>query len=393
MRVFRSVRGLPTGPEGTPGTSAAGAPLPGRSRRVAMVVVALFAVVGGAGLGWQLWLDARFDAAERALEQRHFAEARAQLDLCRSFREDHPDDLLLAVRIARRSGARDETDTLIRAYVQKCARDAAIEREYRLAQLQRGNVRDVDQALTNELTRTNATDPWELEAALVGAMEVLFIAFINGNTAPGQPAYPFLCKVQAGAERWLRLRPSVPDQVEGLVWRGRTRAYSNDRVGAPADLRSALDLDPEHRDARLQLALILQQEQPVEAAEHMARLMRRYPDDLLLKFYLGEMHRSAGRTEQARGLLDEILAAKPEDISALMARGWLALEVGEYARAEQCLSRAHQLAPNDSRTNFGLATCLKATGRAEEARAFHELYMRAIEDQRAQFERTGLPAP
>jgi tetratricopeptide (TPR) repeat protein len=355
--------------------------------------VTVLAVAGAFLLGRHLLAEKRFAAAERALDQRNFAEAQAQLSRCQSLRSDDPDDLLLAVRIARRSRANEETDAQIRTYLQKYSRGAEIEREIRLFRTQQGSPREVDTALTEALGRGDAADPWELEAAVVGGIELMFAAFYRGDTVPGAPAYPFLQKVQGGANLWLQLRPAVPDQVEGLVWRGRMRAYSNDRVGGLGDFRAALVLDPEHRDARLQLALAVQQEAPVEAAGHLEILRKRYPDDGLVRYTLASLYRVTGRPEEARNLLDAILAAEPDSVLALLERGALAVDQGQLDRAEQCLVRAQKRAPEDPRTNFALSICLRAAGRPDEAKTFHDRSVRLVEERRKQFEQLAPPAP
>ncbi len=387
MRVFQSSQRLA---DSRPASS-------GRPRRAAAVrryvAVGAAALVGAYFLGRSLWADHQFAEAARAVERRDFADANARLARYSSVRPDDPGARLLAVRVARREHKYDVADARVRAVLEKDPRSSLLDGELRLLGMQRGNLPEIDAALTRARALGDAADPWELEAAIAGGMAVLLDAFARGDTAPGHPAYPFLQKVQGGAELWLRLRPAPPDQVEGLTWRGLTRALSNDRTGGPADLRAALEIDPGNRNARLNLALLLTQEEPARAAEHLQLLLRRDPDDAAVKSALAPIYRGAGRPAEAAALLDEVLDRQPDHLGALMERGAVAMDQGQPDRAERWLTRAQRLAPNDPRANFALAACLRAAGRGAEAEAFSDRYTRLVGERRKQLERVAPPAP
>jgi Flp pilus assembly protein TadD len=71
----------------------------------------------------------------------------------------------------------------------------------------------------------------------------------------------------------------------------------------------------------------------------------------------------------------------------------MAVDAGQFDRAEEWLSRAQKLAPGDPRTNFALAACLRAAGRGDEAKAYHDRYLRIEDERRKQFEQVAPPAP
>jgi tetratricopeptide (TPR) repeat protein len=381
-------------PSGVAEGASPGAPPNRRSVRPFIILGAvLLAGVAAWGVGQHLWVEKHFAAAERALERRDFSEARAQLARCRALRGDDADDELLSVRVARRSCAYEETDAQIRTYLQKYPRDFAIEREIRLFQVQRGNLPDVDAVLTGALGGGDAADPWELEAGIIGGVTLLFPAFAQGGTAPGGNAIPLLLKVQRGVDLWLRLRPDVPDQVQGLFWRGLTRVFANEQFGSQADFRAALALDPTHRDARFHLALVLQLDAPAEAIGHLEQLRRRFPDDTRVKSTLATLYRNRGRIREAEQVLDEILAADPDHVPALIERGSLALDQGQADRARQWLFRAQRRAPEDAGANFALAAALRATGREDEAKAYHERAQRIQDELRKPGNPTAPPGP
>ncbi len=85
----------------------------------------------------------------------------------------------------------------------------------------------------------------------------------------------------------------VPSSPEVLHLRGMARWSFGDAAGAEADLRRALELDPEHREALTGLALALMAQQRLaEAGEVLDRVLARWPDDATAR--------------RARGRLDDL---------------------------------------------------------------------------------------
>jgi tetratricopeptide (TPR) repeat protein len=82
---------------------------------------------------------------------------------------------------------------------------------------------------------------------------------------------------------------------------------------------------------------------------------------------LAQCRRRLGQPEEARCLLDALLALTPEDGQALWERGQLELDQGRAAEAEPWLRRAVRASPHDRRLAYSLNRCLVALGRHEEA--------------------------
>jgi tetratricopeptide (TPR) repeat protein len=319
------------------------------------------------------------------MDQRDFHTAQAHLDECLSIWSNEEAELL-NVRVARRSGRIGEADARARAAQKRHPANPALGREIRLLQLQQDDPVEVDRALTECLNRGDAANPLELEAALLGGVKLLFLATAAGESGPDSRPASLVAKVGNGAELWLRLRPGGADRVEGLVWRGLARAFLNDRGAALEDFRRALAIDPAHHDARLHLALVLAPEAPLEAAWHYQFMLQQSPPDWpKIHEALAAIYRTSGQYAEASRLLDEVLAVEPDNIGALVERGALATDEGQFDRAEQWLSRARALAPGDSRTNFALASCLLAAGRPTEAKAYHDQYLRILNERRHGF--------
>ncbi|MBV9919730.1 MAG: tetratricopeptide repeat protein [Pseudonocardia sp.] len=351
------------------------------------------ALVGGYFLVPYVRARQHLAAAERALDDRDFATAKDRLEKYLATRPDDPTAHLLLARTARRAQKDDEAAALLGDARRRYPDDAPIKRESQLFRMQQGDLPEVNAALSEGLARPEAADPLALEAALVGGLKLLLPSFLEGETAAGGKAAPFLAKVNQGADLWLRARPGRADQVEGLVWRGLTRAYANDAPGAQADFRAALALDPAHHDARLHLAMAVLQESPREGADHLHQLLSQKPADPRIKYTLAGVLRSVGRPDEARRLLDEVLATNPNNVATLLERGALATDQGELAAAERLLARAVALAPDDPKVNFALASCLRAAGRTAEAKTYQDRFLRIQDDRRKQMEQAGRPAP
>jgi cytochrome c-type biogenesis protein CcmH/NrfG len=104
-------------------------------------------------------------------------------------------------------------------------------------------------------------------------------------------AVAHLALARRAADLWLRLRPSQADQMQGLVWRGRLHLFALEQAEAQAALRKALELDPDHFEARLQLALAVTQEAPAEAAAHLQLLRDRHPKNNHVRLLLATHRR------------------------------------------------------------------------------------------------------
>jgi predicted Zn-dependent protease len=145
---------------------------------------------------------------------------------------------------------------------------------------------------------------------------------------------------------------------------------------ALADIRQALEMDSEHFQARLELALILTQENPTEAAAQLQILQGRDPSNHKVSLALAIVRRRLGQLEEAREILDRILASNRDDVAALLERGRIDLDMQKLDDAERWLRRALALAPDEPGVNLALSSCLERAGRAAEAKPFHERFLR-----------------
>ena len=355
-----------------------------RGRRWTLIGLLLLGVGGVAAYGiFRTWLDAgagRRRAAEQALQRHDLRAASAHLAQALT---DQPNDIaarLLAARTARRLGEFDEAERHLEIYRRKHGAVDALELEYRLLHLQKGDLTEADKWLAACADRPrDAETPLVLEAIIEGNLAVLNHAFALGVVFEGGDE---AAKARRAAGLWLEQRRGVIDQVQGLIWSSRLHFVAGDHVRAVAELRRAVELDPEHFEARRQLADTIAQEAPLETVAYYEMLRQRQPDNADLLYSLAAIRRNLGELEEARRLLDGLLAAQPDHAAGLLERGKVALDQGQLPEAEALLRRARDRQPNDAETNLALSRCLHRAGKAAEAKEYRDRFQELEAEKR-----------
>jgi Flp pilus assembly protein TadD len=93
------------------------------------------------------------------------------------------------------------------------------------------------------------------------------------------------------------------------------------------------------------------------------------PEQPLVLNYLGYSWVDKGvRLDEARGMLDRAVAARPNDGYIVDSMGWVHYRLGEYAQAVASLERAVELEPGDPVINDHLGDAYWRVGRQREAR-------------------------
>src|SRR5262249_51766775 len=139
---------------------------------------------------------------------------------------------------------------------------------------------------------------------------------------------------------WLQRRP---DDVEALLLRGELNDIPT-RVrilSALDDYRRAVELAPEDEEANFRMGqALVSNGQQRQAAPYFEFLLSRRSDYPAAGVGLAVCRRAVGEVDQARELLDGILAAHPDYGPALAERGKLEVQNGEPGRAETWLRQA-----------------------------------------------------
>jgi tetratricopeptide (TPR) repeat protein len=151
------------------------------------------------------------------------------------------------------------------------------------------------------------------------------------------------------------------------------KEHWDEREGAAADYRRALELNLEGEEAEVRLAsALLDLHQPEEAVGYLEDLTQREPGRALLQVELARCRHLLGRPEEAVALLDRVLAGSPRLFPALSLRGQIAHELGDPAGAIDWLRRALGVVPGDHQCHYLLQLALRQCGRQGEARQEEE---------------------
>lgn len=333
-----------------------------RSRRVTVSLVAA-AVLAAAGFtGWRHWTGRLLREGEEALAGREFAKARELLARYLSHRPGDADARLLAARAARRMRDFDEALEQLRRCLEDGGSAEAIDIEYQLLKLQRG-----DDAPVPQLRKRAA---WDDALALV-VLETLIQYDIDTYRL-----HQALRDLGAYLER-------RPDDLQALLGRGfvwERFLYFADALG---DYRQAVAAHPNSERARLRLAdTLLIVGTPEEALTHYRWLAERWAGRIEVRLGLAQCYRRLGDAGRAQELLDQILGEAPDNGAVLWERGQLALDAQRAAEAEPWLRKAVEALPYDRRVSYSFYRCLLELGRDDEAAAVNARVARLDADVR-----------
>jgi Tfp pilus assembly protein PilF len=319
----------------------------GRSRRL-MLLAALLLLVGLAA-GAHLWADWHFRQAQEASKRSDFAGAKQHLIQCLKVWSQSAAVHLQAARAARKAGAFDETEELLRRCRDLGGDDDAINLEHQLLRVQRGDLAEVEPQL---VSRLNQNHP---DSVLI--LEVLTLAYIQSNR---------LGNAQESLRRWLEREP---DRVEAWLLQAYVFGRLQNNTEALDSYRRAVELDPDNDGTRLEMAGHLAQAYHMEEALAQFDYLRQKQGDTpaVLKG-MAFCRRLMNQPEEARRLLETVLAAQPRDWRALVERGRLANEYESAAAAEKWFRQAADVAPDESDVNYSLYQCLERLGKHQEAK-------------------------
>ncbi|MGH7172001.1 MAG: tetratricopeptide repeat protein [Gemmataceae bacterium] len=367
-------------------------------RRYRLLLILLLVVLMGASaylLGWHVWGSHHLRAARAALERRDFRHADTHLRAYLAVWPKEPTAQLLAARSARRQGNVGQCLQHLRWCQNSADLREAVDLEYRLNRLKASDLLEAEALLAQCFSHPqDANTPLILEAVIQSSLKLLSAATTLGLLAKDELVEPYVARTRRAVDLWLELRPGPFDRAEGLVWRGQLEKFTKGEK-ALADFRKALDLNPNHFDAAMHLAMYVMEADPEQAIASLERLNQRYPKNALVRYDLASAYRAMGRLEKARQLFDDMLADNPNEVSALIERGYLSLDRQEVEDAERRFRRALELAPANARGYLALSCCLQLRGNAREAKPYREKFQqleaeekRFREEAARQLERT-----
>ena len=332
----------------------ASAPLPSPARPVRRLRLwllfmgaALFAS-GFLGLeGWAYWQER---AARMSMADEHFDEAHRRIDLTLFVRERWTSTHLLAARIDRLRGAYSEAEHHLSRCEQLNGMGDQVQLEWLLLRCQQGEADELSPSL---LAMVDRHDP---ESAAI--LETLASVYMR------QTRY---LEALRCLDRWAEL---TPDSFRVLDWRGWVNNQLDHRGQAIDDYQKALEMQPERSTVRLRLAQILiDSSREAEAAPHLELLRLEQPTNSEVLVGLARCRMAEARMDDARELLDAVLASHAEDFDALLQRGKLEMQNSQFAEAEGWLRKALDQSPLDPEARYTLYLCLQGQGNRQEEAA------------------------
>lgn len=317
-----------------------------RSRR--LLLLAALVVLVTLAVGVHLWGKWHYREGQKALERRDFAGAQQHFTQCLKVWPRSTAVTLLAARAARKAGDFEETERLLQRCSELGGEDEPIILEKLLLHVQRGRLANVEPMLVGRLRQGHP------ESVLI--LEVLTVAYLQTYQ---------LASAQECLRRWLELEP---DRLEAWQLRARTYHLLHNNGEALVSYRRILELDPDNDEARLEMAGQLAQGNNVEEGLAQFEYLRKKLGDTpaVLKG-LACCRLLLHQPEEARQLLETVLAENPRDWRALAERGRLAQQFESMDQAEKWFRQAAAVAPYEKDVLYSLYQCLEQRGKTQEA--------------------------
>ncbi|HLW63671.1 MAG TPA: tetratricopeptide repeat protein [Gemmataceae bacterium] len=325
----------------------------GSRRRPAWYYYFLFLavlLVGAAVFAYpKIRFERKFGAARKELEARHLLSAQDKID---SGLQRWPDDVsfhFLAARCARLRGNYVEAEK----HLKRCQDDDELKGEVflerALIRAARGDL-GVEPELQKLVADRNPEWGWILEAIAEGHLK----------------QYRMVEAVNC-ADQWLQDQPDFPPALRLKAECVNLRAGADEAIPL---YQRALERDPDYEEARYQLAQLLlegRMKNIPAALSHCEVLYRRRPQHLDYQVAYAIALVEAGRAEEARPVVEQILSQEPQLPLGLLLRGRVALMTDHPDQALPWLQKALDRDRSRPQTYFDLAECLRRLGREAEA--------------------------
>lgn len=332
-----------------------------RSRRALGLILILLAG-GGVWAAPQVSAWRHLRSARQEVERCHTAQAIRHLKICREAWPNDPEVLLLAARSARRAGVFGDCERLLSQYERERGRDDAFHFERLLVDAECNQDRVVERC-------------WKLVEEGHPGSPLLMESLARGYMRRYRLGMARRC-----LDRWAAEQPDNPQMLylEGLFHLD----YAHVASAAVASYGRAVELDPDHEEARLGLAVaLLMRKEYARAAEQFERLRQLQPDNLRVQVGLAECREAQGDSAEAVRLVEVVLAQQPEFAPALSLRGQIAFRQEEYAAAAAWLGHAVQRNPSDQSARYNLALAWERMGREADGKEVMSQFERMKKDQ------------
>lgn len=169
-----------------------------------------------------------------------------------------------------------------------------------------------------------------------------------------------------------------PGRTTVMLRLGQLALDAREAKKAEGWFRKAVEANPDLGVARrgLALSLLAQRQLRAALAEVQETLKRSDGRDMDAKYLLAQIMNDSGRPAAAEPVLDEVLAARPDHVPALLLQGLVKLELRKTDEAEALFARVVQRDPKSSQARMGLAIVERARGQLAPAAAAMEAVIR-----------------
>jgi tetratricopeptide (TPR) repeat protein len=315
------------------------------------LLISMSCLVLAVGIGvlgaWYLWPNVWLALAEQALQQNDPLTARSYLDRYHARRPGDANALLLLAKAARHSDDYASAERYLAEYDKAGGPRSSGGLEWELLGAQQGDLAGSEDGLKSAV-RNNSPDTIEILEAL----------------AKGYIAAYRLPEAVKMIDYLLQLDKTY---VPAVILRGKLLDRVRQLERAETELRQAVEMDPKNPDAHGALAAIQNRRGYTdEAIANYQAALRAKPGDPALLLGLARTYLDAAELVEVGRTLDQVLAAHPDNVDALVEKGRLLLRQKRPAEAEPLLGKAASLAPWHREAQRLRVLALKEIGNTEQ---------------------------
>jgi tetratricopeptide (TPR) repeat protein len=298
-------------------------------------------------LGVHLWGKRQFRAAEKALGEQRYRQARRDIAFCTNVWPRDADSYWLAARIERFNEDYEQAAQYLTICSDKEGEQTTrTQLEWTLLRAERG---ELDKVLPGLLYALEMEDP---ETPMI--LETILRVYLRQGRY--QQALGVL-------DRWVLTEPT---NARPYLMRGQVKEQLHQFEAALVDYQHSLKLDSSRFDARLQTAnLLIQMSSYDEAGTQVRHLLSHHPDSPEVKLVASRLLSAVGKYAQAKELLLQVLEKQPDSPRVLYDLAEAENGLGQFAEAEERLERLLEQQPYAVEACWLLLQCKTRLGRPE----------------------------
>jgi tetratricopeptide (TPR) repeat protein len=222
---------------------------------------------------------------------------------------------------------------------------------------------------------------------LDGAVDALRALGRMGSDDPGAIFLAYRTYSDLAAQRLARLVEVAPESSQMHLILAQALASQDDFLGAIAQYRRALEIDPQLPGAHIEIGRLILAQSSSEAARQEAEKEFRSalvadPKNAECDYMLGEVEWLRSKPEEALEYYRHALVLRPSFVDAHIAAGKALTTLGQGDEAIEQLNEAIRLDPQNEVAHYRLSQAYWKLGRSEEAQSEMSIF-RKMRDSHA----------